>query len=742
MRRYFGFFLLSGFAGLVYETVWLRLAMADYGVTAVSLSIVLSVFMGGLALGAWLVARLRGRLEQLDARGAALLYAACEVAIAVFGWFVPGAFRGLASATARALRGAGPWAWYAAETVEVALAMLPACTAMGATLPLGVFALARGGGPVRRFSYLYLANVLGAVLGTLLSAFVFIELVGFRGTLQIAALANAVVAALCLALARHRFAPGPVVSQRPEPDAEPVTDRRILVALFFSGLCSMGLEVVWTRLYTPFVGTVVYSFASILALYLASTFAGSMAYRVLRPSGSPLRGLVWAAVAVMAAAPLLATDWAHFADLRHFNQWQVQGFGWRGVARVACGVAPASFALGFLTPHLVDRWSGGSSSRTGVAYAVNTIGCILGPLVAGFVLLPLVSERAALILLCVPWLALALGRRDEKPLWRWSPAAVAAALLVGVANFTSGLEHALHARNVQRDHTATTLAYGEGMNKRLLVNGVGMTSLTPITKAMAHLPFAALGRTPRNALIICFGMGTTFRSARSWDVPTTAVELVPGVPRLFSYFHGDAERILSRPGARIVVDDGRRFVDATDETFDIVILDPPPPVQAASSSLLYSREFYEHVRARLAPDGILQQWIPGGDTTTLHAMGLSIAGAFPHVRAFRGFGFGFHILASERPILLPDPGALAARLPPAAAADFVEWGPMRTPQAQFQLLLRRELPLREFLASFAGVPELSDDRPVNEYDFLRSRYGIGPIASPLAAPRTASREGP
>src|SRR5258706_273133 len=245
---------------------------------------------------------------------------------------VPGAFRGLASATARALRGAGPWAWYAAETVEVALAMLPACTAMGATLPLGVFALARGGGPVRRFSYLYLAHVLGAVLGTLLSAFVFIELVGFRGTLQIAALANAVVAALRLPLARHRFAPGPVVSQQPEPDAEPVTDPRILVALFFSRLCSTGLEVVWTRLYTPFVGTVVYSFASILALYLASTFAGSMAYRVLRPSGSPLRGLVWAAVAVMAAAPLLATDWAHFADLRPFNQWQGPGFGWGGVA--------------------------------------------------------------------------------------------------------------------------------------------------------------------------------------------------------------------------------------------------------------------------------------------------------------------------------------------------------------------------------------------------------------------------
>ena len=102
-----------------------------------------------------------------------------------------------------------------------------------------------------------------------------------------------------------------------------------------------------------------------------------------------------------------------------------------------------------------------------------------------------------------------------------------------------------------RDSTATVIATGSGMDKELLVNGVGMTSLTPITKMMAHLTLASLPQPPRNVLIICFGMGTTFRSAISWDVPVTVVELVPSVPKLFTYYHADGEQVLASPlGAR------------------------------------------------------------------------------------------------------------------------------------------------------------------------------------------------
>src|SRR5439155_18842162 len=120
-------------------------------------------------------------------------------------------------------------------------------------------------------------------------------------------------------------------------------------------------------------------------------------------------------------------------------------------------------------------------------------------------------------------------------------------------------------RQVRRDYSATVIASGEGFDRQLLVNGIGMTRLNSITKHMAHLPLALMSRPPENCLVICFGMGTTFRSVLSWGIRTTGVDLVPSVPETFRYFHEDADTILNSPLARIVIDDGRRFLDGTEE---------------------------------------------------------------------------------------------------------------------------------------------------------------------------------
>src|SRR6185437_834511 len=99
----------------------------------------------------------------------------------------------------------------------------------------------------------------------------------------------------------------------------------------------------------------------------------------------------------------------------------------------------------------------------------------------------------------------------------------------------------------------------------------------------------------------------------TWDVKTTAVELVPSVKKAFGYYHADAESVLKNPLGLIVIDDGRRFLKRTSDMFDVVTIDPPPPVEAAGSSLLYSTEFYQLLQKRLSPGGILQQWFPGGE---------------------------------------------------------------------------------------------------------------------------------
>src|SRR4029077_13454733 len=131
------------------------------------------------------------------------------------------------------------------------------------------------------------------------------------------------------------------------------------------------------------------------------------------------------------------------------------------------------------------------------------------------------------------------------------------------------------------------------------------TSLTPVTKMMAHLTLSSLPHPRQDALIICFGMGTTFRSVLSWGIPATVVELVPSVPWLFWYYHPDADQVLASPNAHVVIDDGRRYLERSPRLYDAIIIDPPPPVQTAGSSLLYSQDFYAVARTRLRSGGIL-----------------------------------------------------------------------------------------------------------------------------------------
>jgi spermidine synthase len=401
--------------------------------------------------------------------------------------------------------------------------------------------------------------------------------------------------------------------------------------------------------------------------------------------------------------------------------------------RLLLGIAPFTGLLGFLTPMLVDRWAGGNPAKAGKAYAVNVLGCILGPLLAGFLLLPWISERWALVLLSLPWLIFGIGLPGLRPIGPSGSApgfAERAAsylllpLALGLFLASRDYEHQYgKSSRVLRDSTATVIATGTGMNKLLLVNGYGMTSLSPITKMMAHLPLVFLDRPPQNALAICFGMGTTFRSLHSWGIPATVVELVPSVPRLFGYFHSDAQAVLDSPLSHVVIDDGRRYLERTPQQYDVITIDPPPPVEAAGSSLLYSEDFYTVLRQRLRPGGILQQWLPLGDAPTKAAVALALRRSFPYVRVFAfGGDWGFHFLASDRPLPNRSARELEQRLPAAAAADLVEWD--RTPDAEgrFAKLLQNELSIDQLLAASPATPALSDDRPINEYYALRRGF--------------------
>jgi len=709
---FFLFFLVSGFCGILYELVWLRLAMAQFGVTTALVSVVLSMFMAGLGVGSWAAGALIKRFETRPAFPPLRLYALCELLIGISALLVPLQLL-LGHRIIEWLsgqNGISSGAFYLVAGAWLALTLIPWCACMGATIPLAMFAIRRDfrSESPRSFSFLYVANLVGAVAGALLPL-LFIEASGFRGALRVAMglnIAVALFAGILSARPAHATSAGSAPSDQAAVEKEE-TQSGILVLLFLTGLITMGMEVVWIRLFTPSIGPMVYSFALILASYLFATFIGSRLYRLWSRSHSMESPLIWVSLSLLGLLPLI------LSDVR---------LALHSSTRVFAGVMPFSGVIGFLTPMLVDRWSRGNPGRAGRAYAVNVLGCILGPLVAGFLLLPWFGERISMLTFVLPFFAMAVfpvsGAKLRLAVRAGAFAIVAAAF--GVFFVAKDFETLFSNRVVLRDSAATVIATGSGAQKQLLVNGVPMTGLRAITKLMAHLTLASHDQPPQSTLVICFGMGTTFRSATTWGIPATVVDLIPSVPKLFYYYHQDAAQVLATLDAHVIVDDGRRFLERTSQTFDSIIVDPPP-VPAAGSSLLYSKEFYVLVKQHLRSGGIFQQWLPEGDSETQSAVARALKESFPYVRTFGYPGDpGLQFLASMTPIPIRTPTELVSRMPAKAIADLVEWSPQRTPESLLRIPISHELTLDAIISRAPGTPALQDNRPINEYYFLRT----------------------
>jgi len=206
MHWFFGFFLVSGFCSLLYQIVWLRLAMASFGVTTPIVSLVLSLFMAGLGFGSWWSGRHVKRFEDSPAAHPLRLYGLVEALIGTSALVAPWTMRLGRSMLESIGGGLGTGGYYALSAGWLALAILPWTTCMGATFPFAMAAICKHSarGSSSSFSFLYVANLVGALLGTLVSAFVMIELLGFRGTLHVALALNLTLAlgALLLSLTR------------------------------------------------------------------------------------------------------------------------------------------------------------------------------------------------------------------------------------------------------------------------------------------------------------------------------------------------------------------------------------------------------------------------------------------------------------------------------------------------------------------------------------------------------------
>ena len=694
------------------------MAFASFGIITPVLSIVISVFMLGLAIGSWLAGRWVLDLSKRTRQSPLLFYGLIEFLIGVGAFAVPFLFH-LGENHLMAFNQMDSTAYLFVSALLLLVILLPWCTAMGATYPLVMAAIKRADQKEETsFSFLYLANVIGAMCGTLLTALVLIELLGFSDTLIVAALANFFIGSVSLWMSRKHYAfvatedvPPPKEFTQAPHRAQPAPSPSMMSGvLFVTGFTSMAMEVVWTRAFTPVMKTTIYAFAFLLTVFLLATWIGSYLYRKHGRQGrakSLFDVLPWLALA--SVIPLLVND-PRFYNPRFHSR----------VVFVLMSIVPFCGILGYLTPQLIDKYSLGYPDRAGRAYAVNILGCILGPLCAGYILLPLIGVKWSLLLLASPFLFLFVVYAKKsvlRPVWL---TVLVATVGVGAALIRTYEDGQFYKNaQVRRDYTATVIACGEGLGKRLLVNGIGMTGLTPITKIMAHLPLATGSLKPERALVICFGMGTTFRSLMSWGIEVVAVELVPGVRESFPFFFKDAPALLGNPKGRIVIDDGRRYLKRTRQSFDVITVDPPPPVEAAGSSLLYSVEFYQDVKSRLKPTGILQQWCPGGEAKIVFAAARSITRVFPYVRVYHSIeNWGYHFIASSTPFETPSEQDMLSRLPESAKKDLLEWYPGQSIEAVVKDVLNKEIPVQALLKEDETF-FISDNQPVNEYYMLR-----------------------
>lgn len=713
-------FFISGFTGLLYQLVWLRLAFASFGIVTGVLSVVVAVFMTGLSLGSWIGGKAIGPLTRRTHLPAVFFYGASEFLIGIGAFIVPTTF----SYGELILAGLGETNslfYLLSSAIVLAISLFPWCFCMGTTFPfMMAFMKQLDDTENSTFSFLYACNVRGAMVGTLVTAFILIEIAGFRLSLCFAGIANFLIAAGSLVIGYFFFKAVPIAAttEASLPAGNHNWFSIDKVILFTTGLTSLAMEVVWTRAFTPVLGTQVYAFALLLLVYLLATRVGSMLYRkhLSRRCIYSVPQLI-ALLSIVAFLPLVLNDPQILWETFRLPPIIL-------LISVMLSIFPYCAVLGYLTPSLIDSVGEGNPGDAGRAYAINMVGCILGPLLASYLLLPHIGAKNSMVVLALPFLFLfCFYSRSLPSVSRWVTTMFAGLFLVSSIFFHLSYEDPRGGNSpfyvVRRDHTATVISAGQGMKKQLLVNGMGITFLTPITKFMAHLPMAFLPEKPESALVICFGMGTTYRSLLSWGIQVTGVELVPSVKDAFAYFFDDANELLANPKGQIVIDDGRRFLKRTQKAYDVITIDPPPPVEAVGSGLLYSTQFYESAKQHLKPTGVLQQWFPGADNLTLQAVARSLREAFPYVKVYQSVaGWGFHFLASTRPLETPSPEKVLERMPKRAQIDLLEWDKENDLHKYVSRPLLREISIDQLLNKDTDI-RITDDRPFNEYFLLR-----------------------
>ena len=621
------------------------------------------------------------------------------------------------------------------------LALAPATVLMGATLPTLTRYFTRDAHLSAAFGRLYAANTIGAILGTLAAGLVLIEVVGLTGALVVGAACSAGAGLIALGLSRREGALQITskVTNGVRAVARPVPRLALSVA-FISGLTSLAYQTLWTRLLASGTGNTTYVFTLILAVFLTGLAAGAVTYSLIRRAVRRTELLLSVTQLGVAVLVLIGLNvfLVHPARLD-----PSQALATIGKLRdtVFLVVFPVTFLLGIAFPAssgLLPDDAGHAGAESGRLLAANTVGAIIGTFVVPFVLIPLVGSprTTALIVALNIALAVVLALRvmREQPVARFLAAGGALLALVWVTVWV--LPGRLPQPNEAllesvggtifasaEDEIASVQAGQRSSTPELWVTGTSMTLLTVDARLMPILPLIARPDSKR-ALIVAFGMGSSFRTALTAGLKTDAVELVPSVPKMFGYYYQDADQVLANPNGRVIVADGRNHLELTQDRFDIIVTDPPPPIESSGASVISSQQYYEAGRAHLTDNGVMMQWMPWGTSLDEYKAHLrTFASVFPEVTVVFGpGGYGSFMLGSMQPVTFDDAAIREVLSRPGILENISTAydSPATTVDGWAEVIQHQTWLTTDAVKAFVGDGTIiTDDRPFPEYFLLR-----------------------
>jgi spermidine synthase len=640
-------YFLSGLTGLVYEVTFSKYLSYVFGVTAYASSAVLLAFMGGLSAGAVLVARWDAQIERRF-----MWYGVAEILVGCFCALSPWLFAAIGKAyvvMARSLPASVPALVMVRWLVATSIVVVPAA-GMGATLPLLAPAVS-GRTDDRWVSRLYALNVLGGAGGSLLAAYLIVPALGLATTMRAAAVVNFAIGAAAIALGRQgRVETSSTMSRsRSEYDLAPpgaandesAQTRRAsrFVLALGSGLLVFAAEVVYVHMLALVIGTSVYAFGLMLAIFLVCLGVGAAA----APSIAARTGFAAPIAAAVAGLALAATTpiWDRLPPL--FDAMAPFATTWavlevvRGLVAFVALAAPA-VAMGTLFPTVLREIATRSDvgAEVGKLTALNTLGSIAGSVCGGFLLLPLLGSQTSMLVIAGGYAALALATAWTGASGAARPRKYERAIVAGTCFATLVLAVAMPRWDLARLTSGANVYFGLGpppdsieMAREDVFGGVTTVArradvLTLYTngkfqgdngpelrdqRAFAHIP-SLLAEHYGRAFLIGLGTGTTAGTLAAYPFERIDVaEISPAIVHAAAMFFSDINgSVLTDPRFRLLLEDGRHALLVSGERYDLIGIQIPS-IWFAGAANLYNREFYELARARLEPGGVLQQWV-------------------------------------------------------------------------------------------------------------------------------------